>query len=90
MVDAALGSRVSALNNARIAVQMDPNQPAFAGAVQPAAVAWAGVPAVRLHAGLPGRPVQQSLPDVPGGQRGVQLLLPRILLISTGERKRWD
>jgi molecular chaperone DnaJ len=29
-VDAALGNRVSALNNARIAVQMDPNQPAFA------------------------------------------------------------
>lgn len=28
-VDAALGNRVSALNNARIAVQMDPNQPAF-------------------------------------------------------------
>ncbi len=28
-VDAALGNRVSALNNARIAVQMDPDQPAF-------------------------------------------------------------
>ena len=28
-VDAALGNRVSALNNARIAVQMDPQEPAF-------------------------------------------------------------
>ena len=28
-VDAALGNRVSALNNARIAVQMDPEEPAF-------------------------------------------------------------
>ena len=29
LVDAALGSRVSALNNARTAAQMDPSQPAF-------------------------------------------------------------